>query len=399
MPPKAAITALLFAGFTIALGYGALLPILPGLVQRISATSSLSAAIHHTGFVTASYAGAALVAALLGGWLADRWKPKTLMILALAVGVAATMATAYSPSLPWLYGWRMVSGLAAGTVGPAIQAWLGCWDAASPEWRTRRLVWTAISSTTGFFVGPLIGGLMTVSSRPLWGLPPEWPSLAMIAAVQTLAALLVLAWMQGNPERVIFDRQAAPLPLWRIWAPALEIGLVGLAVSAFEVGLAFPAGDGTSARLEAGALFALCSLVMILVQIVFAVGLLNSRHLGLLKLPATLLLTTGLLGMSFSVGVAPHFASVALVAAAGGALPLIFAHELSVMAGNASGTAGGLSSGTALIGQTLGALLASLVTAASGFPASVFLLAAAVGPVLILTAWWAGPVATDGRRS
>ena len=399
MPPKAAIAALLFAGFTISLGYGALLPILPGLVQRLSATPSLSVAIHHTGFVTASYAGAALVGALLGGWLADRWKPKPLMILGLAVGVAAAMATPDAQSLPWLYGWRMVSGLAAGTIGPAIQAWLGRWDAASPEWRTRRLVWTAISSTSGFFVGPLIGELMAVRSMPLWGLPPEWTSLAMIAAVQALAALLVLTLMRGNPDHVARASDAATLPLWRLWIPTLEIGLVAVAVSAFEVGLAFPQENGASAWVEAGTLFALCSLVMILVQIVFGVGLLNTRQLRLLKLPAAILLTTGLLGMIVAVGTAPHVAFVALVAATGGTLPLIFAHELSVMARRASGTAGGLSSGTALIGQTLGAVLASLVTAASGFPASVFLLSAAAGSVLILTAWWASPVVNGGPKS
>lgn len=386
MPPKTAVAALLFAGFAISLGYGALLPILPGLMRRLSAVPSAAAAVHHTGFVTAAYAGAAFVASLFSGWLSDFRKPKTVMVGALAVGVIAAIGTAFSANLPELYGLRMVSGLAAGAVGPAVQAWLGLWDNANTEWRTRRLVWTAIASTSGFFFGPIAGGFVATASFPFLGQSPEWLPFALIAVMQALATLMVLALMRGSPVQLRTVSRAVPLRIERLLVPALEIGLIAIAVSAFEVGLAFPDGDGPSAKLEIGALFALCSLVMILVQIVFATGLLSSRHLRLLKRPAITLLAAGLLGMAFETGLTLHFVFVALVAAAGGALPLILAHELATLAGRAAGSAGGLSSGAALMGQTLGPLLASLVVAASGLPASVFLLASAVGPVLILIA-------------
>lgn len=384
MPPKTAVAALLFAGFAMSLGYGALLPILPDLVRRLSAVPSAGAAIHHTGFVTAAYAGAAFVASLVSGWLSDFGKPRTVIVGALAVGVIAAVGTAFSANLPELYGLRMVSGLAAGAVGPAVQAWLGLWDDANVEWRKRRLVWTAIASTTGFFIGPIAGGFVATASFPFLDRSSDWPVFAMIAAVQALALLVTLAFMRGGEVRLGTISRVAPRRIERLIVPALEIGLIAMAVSAFEVGLAFPDGDAPFAKLEVGALFALCSLVMILVQIGFAVGLLTTRHLRLLKRPAIVLLASGLLGMAFATGPTLHFIFVALVAAAGGTLPLILAHELAAMAGKAAGSAGGLSSGAALVGQMLGPLMASLAVAASGLPASVFLLAAAVGPVLIL---------------
>jgi MFS family permease len=53
-PPRSAIASLLFATFLVALGYGVLLPVLPGIVADLNTSASQSDTIWHTGFITAA---------------------------------------------------------------------------------------------------------------------------------------------------------------------------------------------------------------------------------------------------------------------------------------------------------------------------------------------------------
>jgi MFS family permease len=379
MPPKAAVASLLFAVFAVSLGYGTLLPVLPSTIGRLSADPAMAAVIHHTGIVTAAYAGAAFIVAPISGWFADRGPTRWLIVTALSLGAAVTVLAGLARSLPELYALRLAAGAAAGAVGPAVQAWFGRWDMAWPDWRTRRLVWVAIAATSGFFAGPLVGS-MVASAGPngsFFAVPREGLPFAVSAVVQAFAALSVAMTVRKAPARIAVSARDPPRRYIDFVAPILQLSVTSLAVSAFEVGLAFPAKGKEADPMAIGLLFALCSLVMILVQLVFAAGLIRARQWSRYKQPAILFLAAGLAGMAWASAFAPHFVAVVFVAAGGGAIPLILARELAATAGPATGTAGGLASSAGLAGQTGGALLASLVVALSGKPENVFLAAAA----------------------
>ncbi|MBI3673300.1 MAG: hypothetical protein HY245_07760 [Rhizobiales bacterium] len=87
----------------MSLGYGVLLPVLPGIVAQLDTGASRSDAIWHTGLVTAAYTGTALVIALFWGRLSDRLFNSTMIVLPLLLTGAATIAGIFATSLWSLY--------------------------------------------------------------------------------------------------------------------------------------------------------------------------------------------------------------------------------------------------------------------------------------------------------
>lgn len=389
-PPHGALTSLLFSAFVIALGYGLLLPVLPDLVARLAYSASQASIVWHTGLLTATYAGAALVAAPILGRLADRSSDFRIIALSLAVTGGATIAGAFSTSLFALYLWRFVAGLGAGAIGPATQAWLGRWAIDDDSWRTRRVVWIGLASTAGLFIGPFVGGL--AAEIGLW-------SGASVELTQKLPFLTVGAFLLGNAIFVAITVGAAPARreqelaaadlLWRIFPLLIPVGITALAISAFEVALAFMANGQRMSPFEIGLLFAQCTLFMFSVQTFLILPRFRDRSLKPLIVPALATLAAGLTAMTFASGTVAHLVSTALVAIGGGLLPPVLAREISALDGGATGAANGIQTAVSQAGQTAGAVFASLV-AIIAEPGWTFIMAMIAVLVTALFLVWTG---------
>ncbi|CAN7792018.1 MFS transporter [Caballeronia sp. LjRoot34] len=153
---------LLLAMFALAVGYGFLLPILPGMLERIVPTADPAGLSRHTGLLTGTYALALFLFAPLWGRFADRLGRSPVILIGL-VGLAATLALfAVVRSLPLLYLERALGGLFASSITPAVYALVGD-HAPSKEWRAHRFEMLNIAGATGFLVGPMLGSLRCTS--------------------------------------------------------------------------------------------------------------------------------------------------------------------------------------------------------------------------------------------
>lgn len=374
-PPHVALTSLLLAAFVIALGYGLLLPVLPDLVARLADGASEAGVVWHTGLLTATYAGAALVVAPLLGRAADRSSDFRMIALALAITGLATIAGAFATSLSTLYIWRFVAGLGAGAVGPGTQAWLGRWASDDNTWRTRRVVWVSLASTAGLFIGPFAGGLAAAlglgsGAGPV--LAQKLPFLAagaLLLAAAALAAITVRAAPAPRQQEIV----AADL-LRRIFPLLVPVAITALAIGAFEVALAFMANGQRMSPFEIGLLFAQCTLFMFAVQIFLILPRFRDRSLRPLIVPALSILAVGLTATTFATGTTAHLVSTALVAIGGGLLTPVLAREIAALDGGATGAANGIQTAVSQAGQTAGAAFASLV-AMIGEPGWTFIAA------------------------
>lgn len=98
--------------FSVALGYGAVLPVLPGLLERLHGTVVNDALPLHAGFLTGIYIGAFVIMAPLWGKVADRRGPLPVLLVGLIGYAAATVWLGFATSLNMAYLARFVSGLA-----------------------------------------------------------------------------------------------------------------------------------------------------------------------------------------------------------------------------------------------------------------------------------------------
>lgn len=391
-PPRFAFASLLFATFLVALGYGVLLPVLPGIVAKLNAGAAQSDTIWHTGFVTAAYAGAALLIGPIWGRLSDRFSSSWMIVLALLLTGIATIAGAFATNLLSLYVWRFVAGIGAGAIGPATQSWLGRWDAAGDTWKTRRVVWAGLASTAGLFLGPFIGGLaatitfgLKIASEPNQQLP-----FLTVGALLFTAAIVVAATVRHAPPRRQLEIAVTGL-LRRISFMLVPLAITALAIGSFEVALSFMAQGKRMSPFDIGLLFAQCTLFMFAAQAMLVLPRFRDRPMRPLVIPAFAALAAGLTGMVFAGGIVGHTIATGLVAIGGGLLSPILAREISIIDGGASGAASGFQSAASQAGQTAGAIFAGSIAAISE-PKWVFFAAAiavaATGLLLAKTKEW-----------
>lgn len=378
----AALAAILAAMFAISVGYGVVLPILPFLIERLAGPIGPAALASHTGLLTGTYILAVFIFAPLWGALSDRWGRKPIILLGLA-GFAATVAgLAIAPSLTMLYVGRFLSGLFAAAITPAAYALIGDY-ATSKEWRAHRFALINIAGTAGFFVGPLLGGLAVRLSGSVLGAGPEQAySMPFLAATSlaVAAALLAFLALPASAKRSVENgpreaSEVSPSAVLRLLAIAF---VTALAIGAFEVGLSL---RGKTLGLDAahiGAMFAECSLVMAIVQVIVFSPLIKPEFTRWFIAPGLALLSVGLIVVPFASASITMTVAVALVAASAGILSPVATYWASLGTTASQGAILGRMTASASLGQAIGSAAGGLLFDVPFLPAASFVLAALV---------------------
>jgi DHA1 family multidrug resistance protein-like MFS transporter len=353
-----AFMAIILSMFAISIGYGVVLPILPFQIERVVGRIGATELSWHTGLLTGVYILAIFIFAPLWGRLSDSWGRRPVILSGL-IGFAATAALIpAADDLPLLYLSRFVSGVFAAGITPVAYALIGDY-APSKEWRARRFTLVNVAGTAGFFVGPLLGGLVV---RLAGGLSVSTNDKALFLAllVPAILALIaaVLVWISLPDKRHHLGRPAQiPMRLdnsvmHRLWIVAF---VTALAVGSFEVGLALRAKQ--SLGLDAahiGAMFAECSLVMFIVQALVFSPLMDPVRTRWLIWPALALLAAGLVTVPLADTSIAMTVAVALIAASAGILSPIATYWASLGTAETQGADLGRMTAASSLGQALG---------------------------------------------
>jgi MFS family permease len=378
-----ALCALLLSMFAIAVGYGIVLPIMPFLIERLAGTTDATTLSWHTGLLTGTYILAIFLFAPLWGKISDRWGRRPVILLGL-VGFAVTVAVfALVESLPLLYLGRFLDGVFAAAIAPVAYALVGD-HAPSKEWRAHRFALINVAGTAGFFVGPLLGGIVWRTFREFFGGAAERAFSAPFLATSGLALLAALMIWGLVPRAV--QREGRQLPaaekrydsatMLRLWAIAF---VTAVAIGAFEVGLALRGKQvlGMDAS-QIGMMFAECSLVMFVVQVLVFSPLIKPGITRWFLTPGLALLALGLVVVPFTSTSISMSIAVALVAASAGILSPIVTYWVSLGAGETQGADLGRVSAAASLGQALGSAAGGLLFDVSILPGAAFTVTAIV---------------------
>lgn len=341
--------------FIVAMGYGVVLPVLPFMLARTLGETARAAIALHTGLLMGVYMLVLFLFAPLWGYVADRSGRRMLILLGLAGLSGAMLLLALVRDLPLIYGARVVAGLFAAMVLPAVFAQVS--DTCAPGMRAQAFAWLSSANALGFLFGPALSGWIVsagiVAGGDAMGLP-----------FYVVAALIGLVWFAVY-------RFPTPAPLEHIMSDVPKIGTPSLAwllvmsllvmfgLGSFEVSLALQGQQVLSLGPSAiGWMFAECSLVMILVQSFWLAPLIQ-------RLGECSLLALAFFAMAVGVGLLPYAANyfvlllaVALIAAASGLLIPALAYLVSLVAGTAQGAALGKQTAVASLGQAVGSAAA-----------------------------------------
>lgn len=378
--------------FTVALGYGAVLPILPGVLDRLHGAADAAGLPLHAGLLTGIYIGAFVIAAPLWGKITDLRGPRTVLLIGLLGYAAATVWFGFVASLAIAYLARFVAGAFAAGLLPATAALITL--RCQGEERARHLAWASAASIVGFLVGPaLTGWVHSVLASP--SVTAETLHLTAVpiwtTGVIALASAFGVAWSVAGPRLADASAQSGPVmstrPAWLAPRSLMLLSALGaFGIGAFEVGLSLQSQQ--SWRWSPGALawlFAVCSLVMLVIQ--FAVFAPLRRHVrpGTLVVGSFMIMAAGFALLASTAVYGIVIGLVALIALGSGVLLPTLSVATADQAGAAIGTAIGYQNAAGNLGQAAGSAAAGLLFTA--LPAVSFGTIAALMFVTAILAW------------
>ena len=378
-----ALLAVLLAMFAITIGYGIVLPMLPFLIERLAVTTDVTILSWHTGLLTGTYILAIFLFAPLWGKISDRKGRRPVLLLGLT-GFAVTVSIfTFVEKLTLVYLGRFLDGAFAAAIAPAAYALVGD-HSPSKAWRAHRFALINIAGTAGFFVGPLLGGLILSALRELFAGSAEQAFSAPFLATSGLALLAgLMIWIfvpraVQREERQLrsAEKQVDRAVMLRLWAIAF---VTAVAIGAFEVGLSLRGKQvlGLDAS-RIGMMFAECSLVMFFVQVLVFSPFVRPDWTRRFLTPGLAILAIGLIAVPLTSTYITMSIAIALVAASAGILSPIVTYWVSLGAGETQGAELGRITAAASLGQAIGSAAGGLLYNISILPGAAFVFTATV---------------------
>jgi MFS family permease len=376
------MAVLMLSVFTVSMGYGILLPLLPYLIERLLGTAGDAVQVSRaTGLLTGLYTLSLFFFAPVWGWMSDRYGRRPILLIGL-LGFSATMLTfAFIENLTAIYAERFLSGMFAAAVTPVALAVIGDM-AATEEARARRLTFVSLAGISGFLLGPMLGVFISRGAANTFPIFSATGSLAVPLAATAVTALLVAiaaaVTVPGtNHADAAADRsqpvsQSGPWLVPRLLSLAF---IVSAGIGVFEVGLALRGKQELGlTQYQIASMFTLCSLVMFIVQAIVFSPWVRPATTRWFIAPALAVLATGLFLVPRASDFTLMLVVVGAVAASAGILSPILTYWVSSKAGKMQGAQLGKQTAAASLGAAVGSAAGGLLFDVAWLPNASFLL-------------------------
>ncbi|HLS91628.1 MAG TPA: MFS transporter, partial [Limnochordia bacterium] len=170
--------------FTVSVGFGLVIPILPLLAREFGASAFL------LGLMTASYAVVQFLFAPIWGQVSDRVGRKKVLMVGITGLAFSFLLMGFAKSYWMLFTARVLGGFLSSATLPAAQAMAA--ELSGTKNRAKAMGLMGAAFGTGFIFGPLIGGVLT----PLGFSVPF-----ITGGVMGLATVALSAWALREPPR------------------------------------------------------------------------------------------------------------------------------------------------------------------------------------------------------
>jgi MFS family permease len=387
------MAVLMLSVFTVSVGFGVVLPLLPFLIERLlGPDGGVTQVSRSTGLLTGLYMLSLFLFAPLWGRLSDRFGRRTILVTGLIGFSVVTSIFAFIETLPTVYAERFFSGMFAAAVTPVALATIG--DVVkTEELRARQLTFVSLAGIGGVLLGPMLGVFIAQAGAMLFPATGAAGSLAyplvgtaILALLAAAAAAIIVPATKRQEVAQKRDRAALKGARWLIPNLLCLAFIVSAAVGVFEVGLALRGKQELGlSQVQIAWMFTTCSLVMIVLQaIIFFSPWVKPAATRWLIAPALGVLAVGLFLVPRASNFTLMLAVIGVVAASAGILAPILTYWISSKAGEAQGAQLGKQTAAASLGAAGGSAAGGLLFDVAWLPNASFVLVTALTVVAFL---------------
>lgn len=184
---RGAILLLMINIFLIFTGIGLVVPIMPTYMDLLQISGSI------VGLLVAAFSFTQLIFSPLAGRLSDNWGRKKIIIIGMLIFAVSELIFGLSNTAFFLFAARMLGGIGAALIMPAVMAYTA--DVTSGEERGKGMGLINAAITTGFIIGPGIGGFIAE-----YGIRVPFYAAAVAGTIAAIVTLIVLP--ESKPQVV-----------------------------------------------------------------------------------------------------------------------------------------------------------------------------------------------------
>jgi len=201
--PRLALIFILITVFIDILGLGIIVPVLPGLLEELTA-EKVSSAAAYGGFLISAYALMQFIFSPILGNLSDRFGRRPILLASLLGLTLDYLLMGFAPTIIWLFVGRVVAGIMGAAISTAT-AYIA--DITPKEKRAQNFGLIGAAVGAGFIIGPAIGGHLGE-----FGTRVPFFVAAGVAFLNLIYGFFVLPESLGMRKRRRFDfKRANPL--------------------------------------------------------------------------------------------------------------------------------------------------------------------------------------------
>ena len=214
------LTILLTNLFIAFLGIGLVIPVLPTIMNELNLSGSV------VGNLVAAFALAQLLVSPLAGRWVDKLGRKKMIVYGLLLFSFSELLFGFGKTVEILFISRIIGGISAAFIMPAVTAFIA--DITTMETRSKALGYMSAAISTGFIIGPGIGGFLAeLGSRVPFFFAA---GIAFVAAIFSTFSL-------REPERQKYEEEMEEdkTGIKRIFVPMYFIPFMIIFISSFSL--------------------------------------------------------------------------------------------------------------------------------------------------------------------
>lgn len=208
---RGAMLLLMLNIFLVFTGIGLVVPIMPTYMNELHINGSI------VGLLVAAFSLTQLLFSPFAGRLSDTMGRKKIIVAGMVVFAVSEWLFGAVSSPVLLFAARMLGGIGAALIMPAVMAYAA--DVTSDEERAKGMGFINAAITTGFIIGPGIGGYIAE-----FGIRVPFYSAAVAGAIAAVITLLVLPESLTAKQRAETRENPAPAQKQNLFTQLLNSG-------------------------------------------------------------------------------------------------------------------------------------------------------------------------------